>query len=112
MLWSAWSRCVTLADLVPDDVEVFVADTALQWAAEMGLIRIGEGINRVPAEILARFPGQPWRQMIAMRNFAAHQYDDLDPRRVWRTVTRDVPQLRQYVSEVVLVGLQTDDRIG
>lgn len=49
--------CVTLADLVPDDVEVFVADTALQWAAEMGLIRIGEGINRVPAEILARFPG-------------------------------------------------------
>lgn len=32
------------------------------------------------------------RELVA--NFAAHRYDDLDPRRVWRTVTRDVPHLR------------------
>ena len=37
-----------------------------------------------------------------MRNFAAHQYDDLDPGRVWRTVTRDVPALRTYLVDVVL----------
>lgn len=40
-----------------------------------------------------------------MRNFAAHQYDDLDPRRVWRTVTRDVPHLRAYIVHAVIPGL-------
>ncbi len=78
---------------------------ARQWAVEMGLIRIGEAVNRIPNEVLDLFPEQPWRQIVAMRNFAAHQYDDLDPRRVWRTVTRDVPRLRDYLVEVVIPGL-------
>lgn len=98
--------CVVLAELIQDhDVETFVADTRTQWAAEMGLIRVGETVNRIPSDVLGRFDGQPWRQIVAMRNFAAHQYDDLDPRRVWRTVTRDIPALRSYVADVVLPGL-------
>ncbi|MFV9423775.1 HepT-like ribonuclease domain-containing protein [Microbacterium sp. S1037] len=38
-------------------------------------------------------------------NFAAHQYDDLDPHRVWRTLTRDVPRLREYLTDVVVPAL-------
>lgn len=98
--------CAVLADLVQDhNIETFVTDTKTQWAAEMGLIRIGEAVNRIPADVLERFGQQPWRQIVAMRNFAAHQYDDLDPRRVWRTVTRDVPALRSYLADVVMPGL-------
>lgn len=97
--------CDVLARLLPADVDAFVDDVRTQWAVEMGLIRIGEAINRMPAEVLERFPEQPWRQMIAMRNFAAHQYDDLDPRRVWRTVTGDVPRLRDYLADTVIPGL-------
>lgn len=41
-----------------------------------------------------------------MRNLAAHQYDDLQPRRVWRTVTQDVPALRDYVVRIVIPGLR------
>lgn len=41
-----------------------------------------------------------------MRNFAAHQYDDLDPGRVWTTLTRDVPTLRSYLTETVIPGLR------
>ena len=55
--------------------------------------------------MLERFPEQPWRQIVAMRNFAAHQYDDLDPRRVWRTVTSDVPLLRAYLADTVMPEL-------
>lgn len=98
--------CDVLAVLVPTDVEDLVADVRTQWAIEMGLIRIGEAVNRIPATILASFPAQPWRQIIAMRNFAAHQYDDLDPRRVWRTATHDVPALRSYLVGSVLPTLR------
>lgn len=98
--------CDVLEQLVqPLDHDGFAADVRSQWAVEMGLIRIGEGVNRVPDEVLDRFPDQPWRQIVAMRNFAAHQYDDLDPKRVWRTVTRDVPALRSYLAGTVLPGL-------
>jgi len=97
--------CDTLAELTQSGLEEFVDDIRSQWAVEMGLIRIGEGVNRIPDEILGRFDGQPWRQIVAMRNFAAHQYDDLDPRRAWRTVTQDVPALRAYLADTVLPGL-------
>jgi uncharacterized protein with HEPN domain len=98
--------CDRLAELTRMDVRAFVADVRTQWAVEMGLIRLGEAVHRIPEGVLTRFPDQPWRQIGAMRNFAAHQYDDLDPHRVWRTVTRDVPALRAYLADVVLPEVQ------
>ena len=100
------AMCDVLVELTRMDVDAFVADIRTQWAVEMGLIRIGEAVNRIPEDVLTRFPDQPWRQIVAMRNFAAHQYDDLDPGRVWRTVTRDVPALRAYLEDVVLPDIQ------
>lgn len=82
-----------IAQIVSGGKDAFLAETQAQWAAEMGLIRIGEYVAKIPESIRVQFPGQPWRQIIAMRNFAAHQYDDLDPHRVWRTITHDVPRL-------------------
>lgn len=101
----AIAMCDVLAELTQMDLDTFAADTRTQWAVEMGLIRIGETINRIPATVRDRFPGQPWREIVAMRNFAAHQYDDLDPRRAWRTVTQDVPALRSYLHDVVIPGV-------
>lgn len=98
--------CDSLAEMIGADFDEFASDQKAQWAAEMGLIRIGEGVNRIPDDVLLRFPGQPWRQIVAMRNFAAHQYDDLDPGRVWTTLTRDVPALRSYLTETVIPGLR------
>ncbi len=97
--------CDVLAGLVLTEFDAFAADVRTQWAVEMGLIRIGEAVNRIPDEVLVLFADQPWRQIVAMRNFAAHQYDDLDPRRVWRTVTGDVPGLRNYLVDTVIPGL-------
>lgn len=97
--------CDTLAEIVPATVDELIADTRTQWAVEMGLIRIGEGVGRIPDAVLAEFDAQPWRQIVGMRNFAAHQYDDLEPRRVWRTVTIEVPALRVYLADTVLPGI-------
>lgn len=72
----------TLVELLPSTSAALESDIRTRWAVEMGLIRVGEGINRVPEEVLNQFGDQRWRQIISMRNFAAHQYGDLDPRRV------------------------------
>ena len=97
--------CDVLAEFADVGLEAFVADTRTQWAVEMGLIRIGEAVNRLPIEVREAYADQPWRQIVAMRNFAAHQYDDLDPRRVWRTLTESVPEMRDYLVSVVIPGL-------
>lgn len=102
--------CDVLLGLVSSDVETFTADVRTQWALEMGLIRIGEAVHRIPEEVLDIFPQQPWRQIVAMRNFAAHQYDDLDPQRVWRTVSHDVPRLRGYLADTVIPALEMQER--
>ena len=95
------SVCDVLASMVDSGYETFAADQRTQWAVEMGLIRIGEGINRIPVDVLGRFPDQPWRQLMAMRNLAAHQCSDHDPGRGWTTLTRDIPSLRSYLVDVV-----------
>lgn len=97
--------CDVITQIVAQGERHFLDDVQAQWAAEMGLIRIGEAVAKIPAPVRERFDGQPWRQIIDMRNFAAHQYDDLDPHRVWRTLTRDVPRLRAYLADVVLPAL-------
>jgi len=101
--------CNTLAELTDVGFDAFAHDVRTQWAVEMGLIRIGETVNRIPARVLELYPEQPWRAIVAMRNFAAHQYDDLEPGRVWRTVTREVPSLRDYLVETVIPGLTHTD---
>lgn len=111
----AAARAITVSEVIAQIVargeEHFLEDVQAQWAAEMGLIRIGEAVAKIPAPVRDRFNGQPWRQIIDMRNFAAHQYDDLDPGRVWRTLTRDVPRLRAYLEDIVMpaVSIESDD---
>lgn len=97
--------CEVIAQIVARGEQHFLDDIQAQWAAEMGLIRIGETVAKVPASVRERFDGQPWRQIIDMRTFVARRDDDLDPRRVWRTLTRDVPRLRDYLSDVMLPAL-------
>ncbi|KQR26172.1 HepT-like ribonuclease domain-containing protein [Microbacterium sp. Leaf151] len=97
--------CDVIAQIVSQGEQHFLDDIQAQWAAEMGLIRIGEAVAKIPTPVRERFGGQPWRQIIDMRNFAARQYDDLDPHRVWRTITRDVPRLRDYLAGEVLPAL-------
>ncbi len=100
--------CEVIGLIVEKGEEHFLREVEAQWAAEMGLIRIGEAVAKIPPPVRERFAGQPWRQIIDMRNFAAHQYDDLDPHRVWRTLTRDVPRLRDYLASVMIPGLPQD----
>lgn len=51
-------------------------------------------------------PVQPWRIFIGLRNVATPQHDDLPSDRVGRTLTEDIPRLREYLAEVMLPGLR------
>lgn len=102
------ATCDVLAELGDSGFEMYEADVRTRWAIEMGLIRLGEEVSRIPAEVRSRFPDQPWRVIIDMRNLAAHQYDTLTTHRVWDTLLQDIPALRTYVAEVMIPALRSD----
>ncbi len=63
--------CEVIAQIVARGEQHFLDDIQTQWAAEMGLIRIGEAVAKIPASVRERFDGQPWRQIIDMRTFVS-----------------------------------------
>ena len=62
-------------------------------AVRVRLIEIGEAVKDVPADVLARQPHIPWRQVAAMRDQLAHRYFDTSPSIVLHTVVIDLAEL-------------------
>lgn len=50
-------------------------------------------------DLKARHPQMPWRKMAAAGNFYRHNYEDVLPGRVWKTLHDDLPPLRMVVEQ-------------
>lgn len=73
--------------------EQFLEDFKTQSAVLYQMIVIGEAVKRLSFELRRRHPEIPWAPMAGMRDHLIHGYDIVDWDEVWRTATRDVPDL-------------------
>ncbi len=71
----------------------FLEDFKTQSAVLYQLIVIGEAVKRLSLELRQKHPEIPWAPMAGMRDHLIHGYDVVDWDEVWRTATRDVPEL-------------------
>jgi uncharacterized protein with HEPN domain len=85
------------------DLHRFTSDHVLHDAILTNFLIIGEAARYVPVEIQSRHPDVPWRAMRDMRNFVAHVYHGVSDRRVWKTITHElpdvVPRLRRLLAD-------------
>lgn len=58
---------------------------------------ISEASRRLSDELKARHLQMPWNEMAAAGNFYRHNYEDVLPRRVWKTLHEDLPPLRNII---------------
>lgn len=72
-------------------LEKFLTDTQIQDSVIRRLEIIGEAAKRISDETKESYSSVPWIEMISMRNFMIHEYDDVDVSIVWETVNRDLP---------------------
>ena len=71
----------------------FLADLRTQDAVIRRFEIIGEAARHLSPAALKALPDVPWNLMVGMRNLLIHDYDDVDPKRVWTDSQEDLPPL-------------------
>ena len=83
------------------DFESFISDKEKIYAAVYCLQVIGEAVKNIPDEIKEKYQGIPWRKIAGMRNRLIHGYFAVDPERVWETIKRDLPPLKEAINKIL-----------
>jgi uncharacterized protein with HEPN domain len=82
----------------------FLADRRTYDATIRNLELIGEAATRIPIEVRERFPGIPWRQIIATRNRLIHAYLGIDDDTLWSIITDDIPPMFAELERIRRAG--------
>jgi len=78
----------------------FKGDEEKQHALVMALLNIGELANRLDGDFQEEHEEVPWRQIVGLRNVAAHGYFNLNMDTVWKTIKEDIPELRECLEQL------------
>lgn len=56
---------------------------------------IGEAAKNVDESMRNKLSNIPWREMAGMRDNLIHEYFGVDKTEVWKTVEKDIPELKE-----------------
>lgn len=82
------------------DFTEYSKNKMLRRAVEREFEIIGEAINLL-LKIDPKIPIQNARKIVALRNFVIHGYDQVDHTIIWGIISRDLPILKDEVSELI-----------
>jgi len=77
--------------------DAFVDDWKTRSAVLYQLTVVGEAVKRLSAEFRAAHAQIPWALMVGMR---VHAYDLVDWDEVWKTATKDIPDLLEKIGRL------------
>ncbi len=94
--------------LYTEDVtfEEFSNDQMRQDATIRQLEILGEAANKLSVEFVRNNQELPLRQVISMRNFLIHGYDEVDLQIVWDTIQQNIPELKDFTNEEIVGQLK------
>ncbi len=88
-----------LIDQMPEDD--FLNSEKDQRAVMMTLLNIGELIKHMSAEFRKNHTEIPWQQIAGLRDMVAHTYFKLNMRRIWISLTEDIPLLESQIDMIL-----------
>jgi uncharacterized protein with HEPN domain len=66
----------------------------------MAFLSIGELSKNLSKEITEKATDIPFHKMRGMRNTAAHEYDALRFDKIWLTITKDLPSVKEAIKKL------------
>lgn len=82
------------------DEKSFIEDTKTFDSVLHNFIIIGEAASKIPDEIKDKNPVINWSGIIGMRNIIVHGYFNIDPRIIWSTIEKRLPELLKQIGEL------------
>jgi len=79
----------------------FVKDRKTIYAVIRAIEVIGEAVKKIPDSVKNRYPKIPWKDMAGMRDKLIHEYFGVNLKRVWRTVKKDIPNLKPSFDKIL-----------
>ena len=84
------------------DYEAFAKNEMLVEACAFNFSQIGEISHKLEDEFKSNNGSIPWKSIYGMRNKIIHDYDGVNLKVVWETITEDLPLL---VKQLKLIAL-------
>lgn len=82
-------------------LDEFLASDTIQDATLRNLQTMSEASQGLSDEIKSTRPDIEWDRISAFRNILVHNYLGIDLQLIWTIIERDMPALKQAVSEMV-----------
>lgn len=79
----------------------FFAEPLIQDAVIRNFEVIGEAAKRIPDAYRQANPSIPWRSLAAFRDVLIHQYEGVNPARVWQVVETELPPLKVAIAALL-----------
>lgn len=79
--------------------EGYLLDAELMLAGEAIMHRLGEIAKRLPREFKSEHSDVPWREITVTRNVVAHEYERVDHRILWGTLSIELPRIRNALAD-------------
>ena len=83
------------------EFEDFVRNPVLKRAFIRSLEIIGEAVRNLPERFRKEHPFVPWKEIAGMRNKLIHEYFGVNYKVVWKTVKKDIPELREQIKKIL-----------
>ncbi len=80
--------------------DVFSKDRKSVDAVVRNLEIIGEASNRLPADFKSSHSQIQWHKVVGLRHRIVHEYFGIDLQIVWQILQKDLPSLREPISQI------------
>ena len=82
--------CEKIAQYIAEmEVEDFLSDSKAQDAVLYQLLIIGVAVAHIDNDLLEKYP-YPWFKIRALRNYAAHEYFDIQMWTIWEVAGKHI----------------------
>ena len=79
----------------------FMASTLIQDGVVRNLQTLGQSVLKLSESFKAAHPEADWKSIIGLRNVLVHEYFEVECAEIWRTVERDLPDLKRKVLSIL-----------
>jgi uncharacterized protein with HEPN domain len=73
----------------------------LRRTVERAVQIISEAVKALPADLLTRYPYEPWHAISGIGNILRYEYQTVDDKRMWDIAVNHLPKLRPVVAAIL-----------